>query len=173
MLPIRSSDRFNCSTPYEGDRYQVLTSQYRFPRNSFIAAILTSLIAEVSHQQSSGLPSYQMNLQTTRLVLDENMKSEFFGNSIEAGNRDAYLIVWNYGRRQFIPWYRSLKLSRAEAEDLWSDTFLELLETNCKTFNPKLGPFALWLKTVAKTAGFYGLRKRRDHREVSLEQGYV
>jgi RNA polymerase sigma factor (sigma-70 family) len=110
-----------------------------------------------------------MNSESNQALLDIGTESDLLGSRLKAGDRDAQLVVWNYGIRHLIPWYISLKFSRAEAEDLWSATFLKQLATNFKTFDPELGAVTPWLKAVAKRAAFYKIRERRRRREVALE----
>src|SRR5882757_5131416 len=106
-----------------------------------------------------------MNSQSNQDLLDIGMESDVFGSRLKAGDWDAQLVVWKYGRRHLIPWYLSVGFSRADAEDLWSATFLRQLEVNFKTFDPELGTVTPWLKAVAKRAAFYKIRERKRRRE--------
>lgn len=114
-----------------------------------------------------------MKSESNRILMDAGRESDLFGIRLIAGDHDAYLVIWNYGRRYLIPWYLSLKFSYGEAEDLWSATFVKLFGGNCKTFDPEVGPINPWLEAVAKRAAFRKLRERKQPRAVSLEQGYV
>lgn len=102
-------------------------------------------------------------------MLDTTLNSPDFITRFRAGDHHAQVGLWVYGRNSFIKLYRYMGFTREEADDLWSETYINLLETKCATYNPKKAPFPLWLKVVARRTGLYRLRERARHPEISLD----
>jgi RNA polymerase sigma factor (sigma-70 family) len=102
-------------------------------------------------------------------MFESNLNSLDFFERFRADEPDAQVALWKYGREHFIKLYRYMGFTDDEANDLWSETYVNLLETKCATYNSTKAPFRIWLKVVAKRAGLYRLRERAQHPEISLD----
>jgi DNA-directed RNA polymerase specialized sigma24 family protein len=56
-----------------------------------------------------------------------------------------------------------------DANDLWSEIYINLIETKCVTYHAGKGLFPIWLKVVVKRAAYYRLRERARHPEIPLD----
>src|SRR5438046_2288812 len=83
---------------------------------------------------------------------------------LRLGLAEAYIILWREGYKILIGFYIRNGLVH-EAEDLWSATFVKLLRTRCKSFNPAKGSFEGWLFTVGKNVAIDFIRKQRERHE--------
>jgi RNA polymerase sigma factor (sigma-70 family) len=103
-------------------------------------------------------------------MLEELLDRDDFAERFLAGDKDACEILWRYGIKHFIPYYCWLGFQYVEAEDLWSETYLDLCEHKCPSYDPSRGPFRPWFRMVAKRVGLYELRQRRRAPHISLDE---
>ena len=84
-------------------------------------------------------------------------------------NEEAEIALWEYGCQHFvrINIHRSRGLSRADAEDIWSEVYTKFLKRKCRSYKKSKAPFKWWARKVVKRAGAYYLRSRRN--ELTLE----
>jgi RNA polymerase sigma factor (sigma-70 family) len=102
-------------------------------------------------------------------MFDINLDSPDFIEYFSAGDHDAWVALWEYGRKRFIPLFRHMGFSNDDANDLWSEIYINLIETKCVTYHAGKAPFPTWLKVVVKRAGYYRLRERARHPEIPLD----
>jgi len=101
-------------------------------------------------------------------MADSILNSSSFHEGLRSGLDDAYVILWREGFKLLVACYFALGFTD-EAEDLWSETFIKLYQTNCSTFDPQKGRFQSWLFTVGRRAAYDLMRKRRRRDEVPLD----
>jgi RNA polymerase sigma factor (sigma-70 family) len=86
------------------------------------------------------------------------------------GDNDAIAALHEYGIKHFIPHFCWIGFSYVDAQDLWSETQLDLLKRKCPSYDPSQGPFRPWLRKVAKRVALYKLRQRKRHPHISLAE---
>lgn len=92
--------------------------------------------------------------------MDDPFSNDFF-ERYRAGNEEATITLWEYGKKHLIPFLCSLGFSYADAQDIWYETHFTFFEGKCPTYDPSRAPFGAWLRTVVKNVARYELRKRK------------
>ena len=91
-----------------------------------------------------------------------------FIEKLKAGNREAFILLWQQGILNVVPFLRWARFH--EAEDVWQDLWLILKRTKCADYDPAEGRFSIWLLTVAKNLARDGEKQRG--REEPIEDGH-
>jgi RNA polymerase sigma-70 factor (ECF subfamily) len=100
----------------------------------------------------------------------DNPFSDDFIERYRAGDEEAEISLWKYGREHCIPFLCDMGLSYADAQDIWYEAYFNFFESKCPTFDPTKGLFVVWLRTVIKNLARYELRKRRRFPHEPLDE---
>lgn len=92
--------------------------------------------------------------------MDDPFSNDFIAR-YRAGEEEAILALWEYGKKHYIPLLCSWGFSYADSQDIWYETHFNFFESKCPTFDPCIAPFGAWLRTVVKNVARYELRKRK------------
>jgi RNA polymerase sigma-70 factor (ECF subfamily) len=101
-------------------------------------------------------------------MFDPIIDSEQLYRQLQSGNRKARKFVWEQGHQNVVPLLRALGVF--DPEDVWQDTWIELILTRFRGYDPSRSKLSKWIIVRTTSRAQDRQRARLRERTISIEE---